>query len=137
MNEIEIPEAQVGEVELKLTWGSVNGNLEGTLEAVNVSAHPVRLTGKPGLKPLGADGEPLDTTGVVSLELKLPGYVVLQPGDKAAAPVGWAGWDGPAASGVVLVSWDGARTEVQASGPAQPPSQGPATNLWSSWFVLT
>jgi hypothetical protein len=108
----------------------------GTLKAVNSCDHPVRLTGKPGVKPLGIDGSPLDADCSVTLEMKHPGYVVLHPGDRAAAPVGWAGWDGPAASGAVLVSWDGARAEVQADGPAQPLSKGPATNLWSSWFVV-
>jgi uncharacterized protein DUF4232 len=134
MSEIDGPEAQVGEVEFQLIWKAAGDGLEGTLEAVNVCSHSIRLTGKPGLKPVGMDGQPLDTVTVVSLELLLPGYVVLEPGEKAIAAVGWAGWDGPPASGTVVVSWDDRRTEVQSSGPSQPKSHGPATNLWSSWF---
>ncbi|WP_112244706.1 DUF4232 domain-containing protein [Kribbella monticola] len=134
MNEVEAVEAEAGEVEFKLAWQETSGGLEGTLEAVNICEHPVTLTGKPGLMPLGADGEPLDAIGVVSLEARIPGYVVLRPGEKAIAPVGWAGWDGPPASGVFVVSWNGGRTEVRPTGPAQPQRTGPTTNLWSSWF---
>jgi hypothetical protein len=135
MSEIEVPEGKAGEVEFQLTWEDSDDGLRGTLVAVNVSAHPIRLTGKPGLTPVGVDGTPLDTDTVVSLEARIPGYVVLQPREEATASVGWAGWDGPAASAAVIISWDAGRTEVQASGPHQPQSQGPATNLWSSWFT--
>jgi hypothetical protein len=59
---------------------------------------------------------------------------VLAPGERARAPVGWGGWDGPPASGKVLVTWAGGQTQVTADGPVQPEADGPATNLWSSWF---
>jgi hypothetical protein len=95
---------------------------------------PFRLSGKPLLTPIGTDGVPLDAKTVVTLELRLPGYVELAPGERAMARVGWGGWDGAPASGKVIVHWRGENVELIADGPRQPESDGPTTNLWTSWF---
>jgi hypothetical protein len=134
MSDVETPEARPGEVEFSLSWQLESGHLVGALEALNVSEHPFRLSGKPGLTPMGTDGHPLDAPTVVTLELRLPGYVELRPGERARSRVGWGAWPGPPASGRVLVQWDGGQAEVEASGPRQPELQGPGDNLSSSWF---
>jgi Protein of unknown function (DUF4232) len=130
----EIRNARPDEVDFTLTWRAESGQLTGVLEAVNVCDHPVRLANKPRLVPMGVDGRPLDAEQIISMEMKIPGYVDLGPGERASAPVSWAGWDGPPASGRVIVGWHGGRVEVEASGPRQPESVGPPTNLSSSWF---
>jgi hypothetical protein len=130
----EIPNARPGEVEFTLTWRADLGRLTGVLEALNVCDHPVRLAHKPRLSPTGVDGRPLDADHIVSAEMKIPGHVDLDPGKRARAHVSWAGWDGPPASGRVIVGWTVGSVEVEASGPQQPESLGPPTNLSSSWF---
>jgi hypothetical protein len=131
----ETADARPEEVQFVLAWhAEEDGGLTGELRVRNTSSRRVRLAGKPGLQPVGVDGVPLDTECVVTLELVLPGYVDIDPGDEASAPVGWAGWDGPPASGEVVVQWPGGGSRVTVSGPRQPASAGPATNLWSSWF---
>ncbi len=134
MHRSDVPEAQPDDVAFRLSWRAESGHLTGELEATNVCDHAVRLSGKPGLTPIGIDGEALAAETTVTLELIPPGYVVLAPGERARAPVGWGGWDGPQASGTVLVTWAGGRAKVTADGPVQPEADGPATNLWSSWF---
>ena len=136
MAEPDTPEAQPAEVEFSLAWRLEDGHLVGELEARNIGSRAIRLSGKPSLRPVGADGQPLDTGTVVSLELRLPGHVEVEPGRRARAAVGWAGWDGPPARGEVIVGWPGGHVVVTANGPRQPESSGPATNLWSSWFEL-
>lgn len=134
MASTETPEAQRGDVLFALSWRAESGRLRGELEARNTSNHPVRLSGKPGLTPIGRDGDPLDAETIVTLEFRPPGYVELAPGERARAPVGWGAWDGPPASGRVVVKWDGGEIEVMADGPRQPEADKRPTNLWSSWF---
>jgi hypothetical protein len=133
-----VPEALPGEIELTLSWEAAGGGLRGLLQARNVCDHPVRLSNKPVLIPLGVTGERLDTHTTVTLELRLPPYADIGPGGVASSPVSWAGWDGPPASDAVIVEWDAGQSQVEvtASGPHQPTSAGPATNLSSSWFSL-
>jgi hypothetical protein len=133
--DIDVPEARSDDVEFSLTWLAEDGALKGALTASNVSERRVRLSGKPQLIPLDADGRPLEAVTIMTMELLLPGYVELGPGESAVSDVGWAGWDGPPAGGVVRVEWPGGHAEVQARGPHQPSATGPATNLWSSWFI--
>ena len=136
MNEQEELEARPHEVQFWLTWAlDQDGTLVGDLRVRNISQRTVRVSGKPSLRPLGVDGQPLDTRFIVTLEGRLPNYVQLASGAEAVAPVGSGGWTGPPASGCVVVGWPGGRVEVSASGPRQPTSPGPATNLWSSWFT--
>jgi hypothetical protein len=137
MVDVESLEARPADVSFTLDWLAEDGALKGALQARNVSRRRVRLTGKPQLSVIGNDGNPLEALTVMTLELRMPGYVELDPGETAVSRIGWAGWDGPAASARVLVSWPGGQTEVLASGPFQPAGTGPATNLWSSWFSAT
>lgn len=134
MTDIDAAEASPEDVSFVLSWQAEDGALAGVLEARNVSRRRVRLTGKPGLTPLDADGQPLEAMTIVTLEMRMPGYVELDPGESARSTVGWAGWDGPAAGGTVRVEWRGGQVDVPATGPSQPSATGPATNLWSSWF---
>jgi len=134
MTDIDAAEATPDDVRFALTWSAEDGALTGALEARNVSEHRVRLTGKPRLIPLDAEGQPLDAEAIITLELRMPDYAELDPGESARSRVGWAGWDGPAAGGMVRVEWPGGQADVPVSGPHQPSATGPATNLWSSWF---
>jgi hypothetical protein len=118
-------------------WERDGTGLRGQIIARNVSARACRLAGKPTITPLGLDGVPLPAETLVTLEWLEPGYVVLQPGQRAAAPVTWREWCGKPASERARVSWNDGTTVTQVSGPAQPGcSQGTADNLTSSWFRL-
>jgi hypothetical protein len=129
-------EAAPGEIEWSLQWTDTDsGGLSGVLTARNVSARVVRISGKPGLTPLGRDGESLDAPTIVTLEMRVPGYAEVQPGRTASTRVGWAGWDGVDPCGEVRIRWRGGEVVVSAEGPVRPRSEGPPTNLWSSWFT--
>jgi Domain of unknown function (DUF4232) len=130
----DTPEARPGDVAFRLSWRAESGHLRGELEASNVCDHAVRLSGKPGMTPIGVDGKPLAARTIVTLEFVPPGFVELAPGERARTRVGWSGWDGPPASSTVVVTWSGGQTEVRADGPVQPIAKGPATNLLTSWF---
>jgi len=57
----EMGEAAPEEIVWSLRWADMDsGGLSGVLTARNVSPRVVRISGKPGLTPLGHDGEPLD-----------------------------------------------------------------------------
>jgi hypothetical protein len=131
----EIAEAAPEEVRIALVWrADAEGRLVGELRLRNVSQRRIRLSGKPELIPLDAAGEPLGAQTVITLELRMPPYADVDPGQEAVAAIGWAGWSGPGASGRVLIRWPAGEATVTAQGPAQPPATGPATNLWSTWW---
>ena len=133
----DVAEATGDEIEVTLSWRLTgDGSLVGFVELLNVSTRTVRVTGKPRLTPIGEDGIELHAETVVTLEMRVPPYVDVDPGRAARANVGWAGWDGAPASGRVAVGWPGARVVVTADGPRQPTASEP-TNLFSSWFVTT
>jgi hypothetical protein len=128
-------EAIEADLAWSLAWSDTNGGgLRGRLIARNVSAHAVRLSGKPGLMPLDRDGAPLGPPTIVTLELRTPGYVVIEPGATVSAPVGWAGWDGAEPSGRVIVRWRGGEAVIAPDGPRRPRRTEPPTMLSSSWF---
>ena len=77
---------------------------------------------------------PLDAMTVVTAEFVVPGYVIVGPGKSVSADVGWAGWNGPDPSGDLVVRWPGGQATIRPEGPRRPPANGPATNLWSTWF---
>ncbi len=135
MQEQDVAEARPGDVAFELAWQDRDGHLEGTLEATNLTGRAIRLSGKPALVPLGEDGEPIGAETVVTLEFRSPGYVDLAPGERARTAVSWGGWDGPPAGGRVRIRWHGGEAEAAVTGPRQPTSRGPATNLTSSWFT--
>ena len=131
----DAPEARPDEIAFTLAWWHADGPLLGDLEARNISDRTVRLSGKPGLTPLGEDGLPVGAETIVTLEFQEPGYVELAPGERARTSVGWAGWNGKPAGGRVAIRWKGGQAVVTATGPRQPVARGPATNLSTSWFA--
>jgi hypothetical protein len=78
-------QSRLPEVAFTLWWTPERGGLVGALEARNVCAHRFRLSGKPILTPIGTNGEPLDAETIVTLDLRLPDYVELAPGERAKA----------------------------------------------------
>lgn len=125
------------DVAVTVNWTQDGTGLRGQVIARNVSARACRLAGKPGVTPLGLDGAPLPAQTVVTLEMIMPGYVVLQPGQRAAARVGWREWCGQPASDRARVSWNGGAAVADVHGPVQPGcSQGQSGNLSSGWFRL-
>jgi Protein of unknown function (DUF4232) len=136
MSVMTSPECEPEDLEFALTWTPAGRGLTGRLQARNVGQRACRLSGKPVLVPLAPDGTELAAQTVITLELRAPGYVLLGPGDSAVADVGWAGWNGPPASGRMLVRWPGGQQDFRTAGPPQPePAPDGATNLWSSWFT--
>jgi hypothetical protein len=122
---------------MAMHWERDGTGLRGQVIARNAGARACRLAGKPTITPLGLDGAPLPAETVVTLELLEPGYVVLQPGQRAAAPATWREWCGQPAAERARVSWNGGTTVAEVSGPTQPGcSQGSGDNLSSSWFQL-
>jgi hypothetical protein len=111
--------------------------LRGEVVAENVNGRVRRLGRKPGLQPLGLDGQPLGVDQSVTLEMRIPPFVILEPGQSASAPITWSGWSGRSASGRIVVLWEGGSATVDASGPIEPapPKRGAAGNLSSSWFT--
>jgi Protein of unknown function (DUF4232) len=134
------PECRPDQVRVTVEWQPrEDGGLGGWVVVENTGARACRLTGKPALRPLDATGRPLDTSVVVSLELRRPDSVIVPPGGRARAAVSWAGWSGPPAGDRALVRWGGpGQAEATASvrGPAQPARTTEPHNLTSSWFGL-
>lgn len=124
------------DVSVTVHWEHDGGKLRGQVIAENTGSRTCRLPGKPAVRPLGLDGRPLSVETVITMELRHPGYVVLEPGQRAAAPVGWGGWNGPSASASAEVSWPGGTVVAPVQGPVQPASTVPPCNIFSSWFGL-
>ena len=132
-----VPPCGPDDLAVTVSWERVGAGLRGQVIAENVSGRACRLAGKPQVRPLQPDGTPLPVETVISLEMRTPGYVILSPGDRAAAPVSWASWSGQRASDRAQVSWDGGSAVTEVRGPAQPECvQGRSGNLTSSWFGL-
>jgi len=131
----DVPEATAAQLVLFLEWQAVaDGSLEGELDVVNDTEQPVRVSSRPMLVALGADGRDLGVDMVVTAELRIPDFVVLGPGERARSLVSWGGWNGPPCSGRFRIDLPGGRIELNALGPRQPEARGPATNFSSSWF---
>ena len=130
-----IPPCGSDDLAVSVRWERAGVGLEGQIIVENVGGRTCRLSEKPGVVPLGADGRELTVEVLITMELR-DGPVILAPGGRAAAPVGWAGWCGDPASGVVRVNWFSGSAVVEVEGPRQPdcPDSGQPTNLWSSWF---
>lgn len=124
------------DLSLTVHWERDGDGLRGQVIAENTGGRACRLLGKPGVAPLGLDGEPLPVTTVITMEWVSPGYVALEPGQRAAAPVAWDGWDGPPASSRAQVTWEGGTATAEVEGPAQPDATGAPGNISSSWFRL-
>lgn len=130
-----IPECGSDDLAVLVRWERARVGLAGQIIAENVSGRTCRLSHKPWVIPLGTDGRELPVEAIITAELRLR-PVILDLGERAAAPVGWAGWCGDAASGVVRVNWGSGSAVVDVEGPRQPDCPDPEqpTNLSSSWF---
>jgi hypothetical protein len=132
-----VPVCQPDDLAVTVRWESHGPGLRGQVVAENISARSCRLPGKPGIVPVGQDGKPLPAQTIVTMEWMSPGYVELAPGDRAAAPAGWANWCGEPASRRALVRWDGVEVVAEVDGPVQPGCEpGKPNNLTSGWFHL-
>jgi Protein of unknown function (DUF4232) len=115
-----------------------SGGLRGQVIAENVGGRACRLPGKPGVAPVGADGTTLPVQTVITMEWVQPGYVILRPGQRAAAAVRWLSWCGQRASDQARVGWGDRSALARVDGPLQPEcTAGRPGNLSSSWFRLT
>jgi len=132
----EMPACGPDDLSVTVRWERDGGGLRGQVIAENTGERACRLPGKPGVTPLGVDGKPLPVETVITLEWVSPGYVALEPGQRAAAPVAWDGWDGLAASAQAQVTWPGGAAMAAVEGPAQPAATGAPSNISSSWFRL-
>jgi hypothetical protein len=130
-----IPLCGSDDLAVSVRWERAGVGLAGQLIVENVSGRTCRLSHKPWVVPLGMAGEQLPVEAIITADARLR-PVILAPGERAAAPVGWAGWCGDAASGVVRVNWVSGSAVVEVEGPRQPdcPDPGQPTNLSSSWF---
>jgi hypothetical protein len=130
-----LPECAPEDLAVQVRWERDGGGLRGVVIAENISDRACVLPGKPGVIPLGLDGAPLQTQTLITLEMRHPGYVILQPGQRAAAQVSWSSWCGPPASDRAQVSWGDGEVIADVHGPVQPDcSPGEPDNLTSSWF---
>jgi Protein of unknown function (DUF4232) len=132
----ELPACGPDDLSVTVRWERDGTGLRGQVVAENTGGRACRLPGKPGVRPLGLDGQPLPVQTVVTLEWVSPGYVVLEPGQRAAAPAAWDGWDGAAASARAEVTWDGGAATAVIEGPVQPAGTDSPGNITSSWFRL-
>ncbi|MGH3281588.1 MAG: DUF4232 domain-containing protein [Trebonia sp.] len=132
----QLPTCGPDDVSVTVHWERDGGRLRGRVTVENTGGRTCRLPGKPGVRPLGLDGTPLPVETVITLEMRHPGYVDLEPGQRAAAEVGWGGWNGASASPRAQVSWQGCTAVAPVEGPAQPASAQPPCNIFSSWFRL-
>jgi hypothetical protein len=120
---------------VSVRWERAGVGLAGQIIVENVSGRTCRLSYKPSVMPLGTNARELPVEAIITMELRIR-PVILAPGERAAAPISWAGWCGDAASGVVRVDWVSGSAVVDVEGPHQPdcPDFGQPTNLSSSWF---
>jgi Protein of unknown function (DUF4232) len=118
-------------------WERAGTGLRGQVIAENAGGRACRLAGKPAVTPLRPDGSPLPALTITTQEWRSPGYVLLRPGQRAAARVSWASWCGQPASGQARVDWPGGWAVAQVHGPTQPEcAEHQPGNLTSSWFGL-
>ena len=133
----EAPLCEAADLAVAVHWERDGTGLRGQVVAENIGGRACRLAGKPEITPLAADGTPLAARTVITLEWRSPGYVLLQPGQRAAARVGWRSWCGRQAAGRAQVGWGSGSAVAEVHGPAQPDcSAGEPDNLMSSWFQL-
>lgn len=133
----EVPLCEAADLAVAVHWERDGTGLRGQVVAENVGGRVCRLAGKPEVTPLAGDGTPLPARTVITLEWRSPGYVLLQPGQRAAARVGWSSWCGRPAAGQAQVAWGSGSAVAEVHGPAQPEcSPGQPDNLVSSWFQL-
>jgi hypothetical protein len=130
-----IPPCGSDDLAVSVRWERAGVGLDGQIIVENIGGRTCRLSDKPSVVPLGADGRELPVENVIAMDARLE-PAILAPSRRAAAPISWAGWCGEPASGRVRVHWFCGSAVVEVHGPRQPdcPDPGQPTNLWSSWF---
>jgi hypothetical protein len=135
MTDDAVPSCGSDDLAVVVTWEREGTGLRGQVIAENVGDRSCRLASKPEVTPLRSDGSPLGARTITTREWRSPGYVTLQPRQRAAAPVAWASWCGQQASDRAQVDWPGGSAVAEVRGPAQPEcTPGQPGNLISSWF---
>ena len=130
-----VPPCGPDDLAVEVNWARDGTGLRGQVTAENVSSRPCRLAGKPEVTPLRSDGSPLPARTVTTREWRSPGYVIVRPGERAAAGLAWPSWCGQQASGQVRVDWPGGSAVASVHGPVQPECvPGQPGHLISSWF---
>lgn len=131
----ELPECGADDVEVRVRWEREdNGGLVGEVVVVNVGGRACRLGGKPVLAPLKADGERLKVANAIAADIRIPGYVVLRPGQRAVASAGWLSWCGDAPGKRMVVSWAGGSAVAEVDGPVRPECRADQPENLSSWW---
>ena len=131
-----VPLCRSDDLAVVVNWEHDGAALEGQVIAENVSGRACRLEYKPEVTPLQPDGTPLPVDTIVTLEQKIPPFVVLEPGQRAASPVRWGSCCGQA-SDRARVDWHGGSAVAAVHGPTQPEcSPAQPDNLITSWFHL-
>lgn len=96
--EARVPPCGSDDLAVSVRWSrATSGGLVGEVVAENVSGRVCRLGSKPGLQPLGSDGQPLGVDQWITLKMRVPPFVILEPGQSASAPITWSGWSGRSA----------------------------------------
>ena len=132
-----VPQCGSDDLAVVVNWEHDGPALGGQVIAENVSGRACRLANKPEVTPLQPDGAPLPVKTIISLEMKMPPHVILQPGQRAGARVYWGSWCGQQASDRARVDWPGGSAVAKVRGPVQPDcSPGQPGNLTSGWFEL-
>jgi hypothetical protein len=85
-SETAVPACGPDDLVVVVRWERDGTGLRGQMIAENVSGQACQLASKPDVTPLQPDGSPLPTRTIISLEWTSPGYVILQPGQRAAHP---------------------------------------------------
>ncbi|HEY2552865.1 MAG TPA: DUF4232 domain-containing protein [Streptosporangiaceae bacterium] len=133
----EAPPCGLDDVAVVVRWERDGTGLRGQVIAENRGSRACKIAGKPTVTPLRADGSPLPADTVITLEMMTPGYVVLQPGERAASRLTWASWCGDQASGRARVEWTGGWALAEVAGPVQPECVPDRRGfLTSYWFSL-
>lgn len=134
----DVPCCEPEDLTVTVRWGAdADGGLRGQVVADNTGGRACRLPGKPAVTPVGVDGKPLPAQTVITLEMRHPGYVIVRPGERAVAPVGWRSWCGPPASDRAEVGWADHTVIARVYGPLEPECFPAAPdNLTSSWFTV-
>jgi hypothetical protein len=132
-----LPRCGPDDLAVVVNWERDGTGLRGQVIAENVGRRACRVEGKPEVTPLHPDGSPLPVATGITLELIEPGYVILQPGQRAAARVWWPSCCGHQASDRAQVGWPGGSAVATVHGPTQPEClQGRRSDLYSYWFSL-
>lgn len=132
-----VPLCGSDDLSVVVNWEHDGPARHGQVIAENIGGQACRLADKPAVTPLQPDGVPLQVKTIISFELKVPRYVILEPGQRAASRVHWASWCGQQASDRARVDWPGGSAEARVHGPTQPEcSPGQPSDLSSSWFRL-